>query len=440
MIVARLPVVAAVLAGCALAAGCGGEEPRAPAPTRTAAPTAQGETAEPRPHTFDLAAARGRATYCVIRSFSAPERPAVTAFNARHRGDGLEARFRPVTSARQIARLLGNGCDLAHVHMAVIAQLAYAGLIEDLTDYVGQRAPEFMRAPLEAVRWKESYWAVPRSVEATLLYYTTGEGPPATWQELYERAAGNDGLVYAGAADEALTIHFLELAYAAGANVISRDGEHSEIDSPPARQALKLMVKGYQDEAVLPEVRSYSEEDAIVAFARGQATYMLGWPWAAKTLSEPHPVSGYVFDGWDVNELPAFEGGRASGVLVGSAVVVARDARDHDAALALADYLTSVGALNRAVRRHRLAPPLADPWKYPHLIERLPAAYEHHRAIEQARPLPVTPAAPAILLAIQHSVHAALAGRLSPEQALRAADRAIDGALARFRELEGEPS
>lgn len=362
------------------------------------------------------------------------------AFNARHRGDGLEARFRPVTSVRQIVRLLGKGCDVAHVNMAVIAQLVYAGLIEELTDYMGQRAAEFMRAPLEAVRWKESYWAVPHSVEATLLYYKIGAGPPATWQELYERAAGNNGLVYAGAADGALTVHFLELAYAAGANVISPDGERSEIDSPPARQALELMVKGYQDEAVLPEVRHYSEDDAIAAFARGRATYMLGWPRAAETLSEPHPVSGYVPDGWDVYQPPAFEGGRASAVLVGSAVVVARDARDHDAALALADYLTSAGAVRRAIRRHRLAPPLADLWNDPLVTGPLPAATEHQRALEQARPLPVTPAAPAIYPAIQHSVHAALAGRLSPEQALRAADRAIDAALARFREFEGAPS
>jgi hypothetical protein len=51
-------------------------------------------------------------------------------------------------------------------------------------------------------------------------------------------------------------------------------------------------------------------------------------------------------------------------------------------------------------------------------------------ALEQARPRPVTPAYPLVSKAIFENVHDALTGRASARDALQAADRDIDRALA----------
>lgn len=448
----RCPVLA--LAGaCVLAlAGCGGDgserragAPAAATPVETPASTPAPEVAEPHPHTPDLKSARGVATYCAGIYDRKSEQPAVADFNRAHRGDGLRARFRRLPAApdphfRRLAKLLGRGCDVALVDFTWIAELAYGGLVSDLTDYVRPREPEFMRAPLEAVRWEGGYWGVPRSADAGLLYYEAGAGPPETWQELYERARGNDGLVYQGAAYESLTVHFLELAYGAGATVLSADGEHSELDSPESLRALQLMIRGIEQEAVLPEVLRYDEEDARLAFAEGRASYMRNWAYAEELMSEPDPESGYRRSGYDYIELPAFEGGKAASVLAGYAVVVADEPRDRDAALALADHLTGPDAVREAARRAHLAPALADSWSDGLVTGPLPIWPELERSIEQARPRPVTPAYPLVSAAIYRNVHAALSGEVSPEDALRRADQEIEAALAQVRVPRGEAS
>jgi multiple sugar transport system substrate-binding protein len=443
---ARSPVLA-VLGACALMLGaCGGDRAdRRTTPTPTPVSTPARDVTEPRSHTPDLTAARGDATYCVGRFNRASEQPAVAAFNAAHRGDGLHARFRQLpgpadAQRRRLATLLGRGCDVAHVDITWLAELAYAGLVGDVTDYVRAREPEFMRAPLDAVRWERSYWGVPRSADAGLLFYETGSGPPETWQDLYELARDNDGLVYQGAAYETLTVHFLELAYGAGATVLSADGEHSKLDSLESLRALELMIEGIEDEAVLPEVLRYTEEDARLAFADGLATYMRNWSYAAELLREPDPESGYVAGDFDYIELPAFEGGEAASVLAGFAVVVADKPRDRDAALALADYLTRPKAVRKAARGARMAPALSDSWDDPLVTGPLAVWPELERSIEQARPRPVTPAYPLVSRAIQRNVHAALTGRLSPEEALRRADEQIERALAKVRMARGEAS
>ena len=90
----------------------------------------------------------------------------------------------------------------------------------------------------------------------------------------------NDGIVYQGAPYEGLTCDFLELAYAAGGEVLSEDGKTSVIDSPENVAALQFMVDGVKNGIAANGVTTYMEEESRRYFESGKATFMRNWPYA----------------------------------------------------------------------------------------------------------------------------------------------------------------
>jgi multiple sugar transport system substrate-binding protein len=115
-------------------------------------------------------------------------------------------------------------------------------------------------------------------------------------------------------------------------------------------------------------------------------------------------------------------------VLVGHDVVVAKSSKNREAALVFADFLTSADAEAALVRSTGVASPLEATYEDPSIA--VPGIEVVRRSLGQARPRPVTPAWPEISAAIYENVHSALTGGRTARQALKAADRQIDRALA----------
>ena len=103
---------------------------------------------------------------------------------------------------------------------------------------------QYIPATLDTITYDGKYWGSPRTSDAAFLYYRTDQvkSAPATWQDVYKQAAAGDGIVYQGAAYEGLTCDFLEIAFAAGGEVLSEDGKTAKLDSPANIKALKFMV------------------------------------------------------------------------------------------------------------------------------------------------------------------------------------------------------
>ena len=93
-------------------------------------------------------------------------------------------------------------------------------------------------------------------------------------------AGQNDGIVYQGAPYEGLTCDFLEIAFAAGGQVLSEDGKTAVIDSPENVAALQFMVDGVEDGTAANGVTTYMEEESRRYFESGKATFMRNWPYA----------------------------------------------------------------------------------------------------------------------------------------------------------------
>jgi maltose-binding protein MalE len=71
-----------------------------------------------------------------------------------------------------------------------------------MTPYVKSRQDEFIPSTLATITYQDKQWGVPHKTNAGFLYYRTDQvdKAPATWQEVYDVAAKQDGIAYEDAA------------------------------------------------------------------------------------------------------------------------------------------------------------------------------------------------------------------------------------------------
>ena len=427
------PGRSAAILTCALAlvaAGCGDDE--------DGGDSAAGGGEKAAPLTLESAAdATGTVTYCTGKDTSGDKKAGVERFTKEFEAQGLSAKLLEFPESadeqrnqfvqRQEAR--SSECDIFDSDDQWTAEFVSQGWLEDVSAYVDDRKDEFIPASLKAGAYEGKQWGVPFQADTGLIYYRTdkGEKPPATWQELYSKAAETDGFVYQGASYEGLTVDFLDVALSAGGQVLSEDGKESAINSPENLAALQLMVDGIKDGAAPKAVTTYMEEQARRAFEAGRATYMRNWPYAY-TLGQKAPMKGK----FDVAPLPAFEGAGQVGVLGVHNLVISAYSKNKPGAIKLIDYLTTPEAQVIQSAQYGRSPTLTEVYEDPEVKKAMPFAAEMKKAIEQGGVRPQSPVYPQVSAAIYKNVKQALSGRVSPEEALETADEQINDALAAF--------
>src|SRR5215210_3116235 len=196
--------------------------------------------------------AKGNVTYCTGKDTSGDLIEGVKQFNKAN--PGLTAKLLEFPESAdeqrnqftQRQRAKSADCDVFESDVVWTAEFASQKWLMDMTPYVEGRNDEFIPSTLESVQYDGKTWGVPRVTDAGLLYYRKDQvdSVPATWQEVYDQAKQNDGIIYQGASYEGLTVHFLELGFAAGGKVLSDDGKKSELNSPENLKALEFMADG----------------------------------------------------------------------------------------------------------------------------------------------------------------------------------------------------
>jgi multiple sugar transport system substrate-binding protein len=381
--------------------------------------------------------AKGNVTYCTGKDTSGAQKESVKLFNEENSSKGLTAKLLEFPESadeqrnqfvqRQEAK--SGECDIFYADVVWTAEFASQDWLYDLTPYVQDRKAEFIPATFDTATYDGKTWAVPKQSDAAFLYYRTDQvdAPPATWQEVYDIAAKNDGIVYQGAAYEGLTCDFLEIAFAAGGKVLSDDGKKAEFDSPQNLKALQFMVDGIKDGAAKKSVTTYMEEQARRAFEAGRATFQRNWPYAYAIGKANDDAPKF-----EVMPFPDFEGGGKAGILGGHNLVVSAYSKNPGGALALIDYLTNEESITRDATDYSLAPVLQSVYDDPKVQKALPFASELKQAIAQAKSRPVSPVYTQISQAIYKNVNAALSGQTSPEDALKTGQSEMEKALATF--------
>jgi multiple sugar transport system substrate-binding protein len=381
--------------------------------------------------------ATGEVTYCTGKDTSGAQKESVKLFNQEFKDQGLSAKLLEFPESadeqrnqfvqRQEAK--SGECDIFYADVIWTAEFASQDWLYDLTPYVEPRKSEFIPATFDTATYEGKTWAVPKQSDAAFIYYDTSvvDTPPATWQEVYDIAAQNKGIVYQGAAYEGLTCDFLEIAYAAGGEVLSEDGKEARFDSPENLKALQFMVDGIENGAAPKAVTTYMEEQARRAFEAGRATFERNWPYAYAIGKENKDAPKF-----EVMPFPEFEGGGKAGILGGHNLVISAFSKNPGGSLALIDYLTNPESIARDATDFSLAPVLEATYDEPEVQKALPFAPELKQAIAQAKSRPVSPVYTQISQAIYKNVNAALSGQTSPEEALKTGQSEMEKALATF--------
>jgi multiple sugar transport system substrate-binding protein len=385
-----------------------------------------------------MQSAKGRITYCTGKDTTGETKDWSKKFNAKYKAQGLSVRILEFPASadeqrqqfvqRQEAR--DSECDVFRSDVIWTAEFASQNWLYDMSPYVDKIKSRLITPALETATYDGRVWGVPSYTNAALLYYRKDKvsSPPQTWQDLYKQAASSGGIVFQGAAYEGLTCDWLELAFAAGGEVLSKDGKKATIDSPQNVQATKLMADAIKQGAAPKAVATYMEPESLAAWQTGKYAFMRNWPYAYGLSQDTAKLKGK----FDVAPLPAYEGAGRASILGGGNNVISRYSKNPGGALAVVDFLASQDWQTTLTAEFSQMSPFKATYDQPEVREAMPFADDIRKAIEQARARPVSPVYPQISQAIYDNVNDAIAGRQTPEAAMKRAQQQIDKALQTF--------
>jgi multiple sugar transport system substrate-binding protein len=175
-------------------------------------------------------------------------------------------------------------------------------------------------------------------------------------------------------------------------------------------------------------VTTYMEEPARLAFESGKVTFMRNWSYAYALGQQAKKIKGK----FAVSPLPPFDGGGKGGVLGGNGPVLSAYTKNPKGGILFIDHLTSPETLERNMSKYSLPSVLNESYDSPAVKKAVPYAAELKDAIESAKARPVSPVYPQISQAVNQNVSKALAGQMSPEDALKKGQDEITKALNSF--------
>jgi multiple sugar transport system substrate-binding protein len=382
---------------------------------------------------------KGTIKYCQGKDTNGSAHALIKAFNAKYGSQGYKATLTefPASADQQRAQFIqrqqakSDDCDVFSSDVIWTAEFASQKWLYDLTPYINQAKSKFIAAPLETVHYGGKYWGVPQTSDAAFLFYRTDKTPtpPTTWQQVYSEAAKQGGIVYQGAPYEGLTCDFLEIAFAAGGQVLSPDGTKSAFNSPQNVKALQFMMDGIKNNAAPKAVTTYMEPETDQAWTSGRYAFMRNWTYAyAADQTGGSKVAGK----YKVAPLPKFEGGTTAGILGGHNSVISVYTKNPGLALKFADFFASPDWQKTELAKYSQAAVLSATYDDPAVKKAVPYSAELKQALSQAHARPVSPVYTQISQAIYKNVNDALAGRTSAQQAIQNADKQITSALSTF--------
>ncbi len=382
---------------------------------------------------------KGTIKYCQGKDTTGIAKALIKDFNAKFGADGYKATLTefPASADQQRQQFIqrqqakSDDCDVFSADVIWTAEFASQKWLYDLTPYIEAQKDKYIEAPLETVFYGDKYWGIPQTSDTAFIFYKKDETkePPATWQALYEAAAQGDGMVYQGAPYEGLTCNFLEIMFAAGGEVLNEDGTESTFDSPETVKALQFMVDGIKNGAAPKDVTTYMEPETDQSWSSGKYSFMRNWTYAyAANNAEGSEVAGE----YDVAAMPEFEGGGTAGMLGGHNSVISVYTKNPGLALKFSDYFASDEFQKKAILDFSQAAVIPSVYEDAEVKKAVPYAADLLEALSQARARPVSPVYPQISQAIYKNVNDALAGRATPEDAVKKADEQIQAALETF--------
>lgn len=377
----------------------------------------------------------------------------VETFNEGHRGS-IRVEWREMERESDahrrslIADLASEegGIDLMASDVVWTAELARNGWVEDVTDrlYDAFDRDALLAPARESAMHRLRYWGVPWYTDAGLLFFRRDllaaagfPDPPATWDELADMARRVKqesgvayGLVFQGAQYEGGTVNAAEFIWSAGGDLITSrptvtglvvravtEIDSVKVGSAEAARGLDL-ARSLISDGIAPEaVIDFREEDALEAFARGDAVFMRSWPYAYALLAQ----TGFSAEQIGVAALPAATGGRSASALGGWNLMINASSTDseREAAWQLLRFFTDPEQQRRMALEAGLLPILVPLYDDAELVAQRPVMALGREVFDsQLRRRPMSPFYSEISASIARTFQQVLRGELAGAEAV----------------------
>ena len=229
----------------------------------------------------------------------------------------------------------GQVPDVAVVDVVDNQNFASLGMLKDLSND-GINKSDFFDGPWSSVVYEGKTYGIPLNSNNLALYYNkqmlkdAGVEVPTDWASLKDVAKKTTkgdvkGLAISAVKSESATFQILPFVWQTGGDLK---------DYATSGATALAYLRGLIDDGSMSEaVSNYTQEDARTQFITGKSAMMINGPWELSTLAKDAQ-----FD-WDVAPLPKDK--RAATSMGGENVVVMNGAKQSDAAVKLAKFLTS---------------------------------------------------------------------------------------------------
>ncbi|GGP60916.1 ABC transporter substrate-binding protein [Saccharothrix coeruleofusca] len=289
-----------------------------------------------------------------------------------------------------------TGMDVLGLDVTWTAELAEAGWIKEFTGEAKARVEDgTLETPLETARYEGKLYGAPDNTNVQLLWYRGDlvPTPPRTWDEMIDMGAqleaqGKPGLVEAtGKQYEGLVVLFNTLVRSAGGEIIDDSGTKAVVDDK-AVKALEVLKKFATSEVVDPSFSNAAEDDARLAMERGDAAFMLNWPYVyAAAQANPEFAKNLKWA-----PFPSIDGGDAKvtvgGVNYGVSAFTEHPEESFDAVLCLRSAENQkFAAINDGV-----PPTIESVYEDPEMAEPYPMKEAILETLKSATVRPRTPA------------------------------------------------
>ncbi len=344
--------------------------------------------------------------------------------------------------------------DVFLMDVVWVAQLAASDWLEPLSPFAEKDDlsldPFFGDIVELADRYRAELVALPVYVDGGLLYYRVDllaeygfAGPPGTWDELVdcslkvqegerERNPGFYAYVWQGAQYEGLVCNFLEVA-ASSKGWTPHPVKGYVPGGPESGEALRFMHDLINVHRISPPntYTEMKEEQSRIFFQNGNALFERNWPYAW-TLHEAadSPVKGKV----GIARLPHFPGGRSVSTLGGWHAAISRSSDRKREAWQFMSFLSSFGTQKKLALNLGWNPARTDVYEDEEVIRGIPHLPLLEGILKNAVPRPRVPYYSQVSDVLQRHINAALSGKMSETEALRA----IREETRRLRERYGE--
>jgi multiple sugar transport system substrate-binding protein len=313
------------------------------------------------------------------------------------------------------------------------AQFAANGWILDLSDRFND-TDAFLPGPMQSNTYDGKVWGVPWYTDAGLLYYRADlleeagfSGPPATWEELKEMALKTtqdtntkDGFIFQGAEYEGGVCNGCEYIWTHGGNVLDPENPSQVvIDSPEAAAGLETWHSMIADGVAPQAVLQYKEDESHATFVRGDAVFLRNWPYVYAIVANPEE-SEIKPEQVGVTPIPVAQQGERSFSTLGGWNFFINAASDmQEEGWEFIRWMTAPEQLKTNALQGSKLPVRQSLYDDQELLDNVPVARLGKEAIVQnSTPRPVSPFYSDMSLELAKQYNAALAGDISPEQAV----------------------